>query len=93
MNTHKFSPGWHLVGSRRTGFTIHGTLPDGSDTGVIATFNNPSRDTNEANARLAVASPELLQALEKMLKLCEGGTGNALQRMDSARAAIADATP
>lgn len=43
----------------------------------------------EANARLIASAPALLEATKSLLELCEGGHGNALQRMDLARAALA----
>lgn len=41
--------------------------------------------------RMKAERAELLASLTELLKLCEGGAGNALQKMDRARSAIAKA--
>ena len=56
-----------------------------------------TRATNEANARLIAAAPDLLEALEDMLAQAEfaaevrGGEGHMKHAMRKARAAIAKA--
>lgn len=68
MKTNHTPGPWKLIGSRDSGFTVHASLPDDAgDTDILAVCRNISRDTNEANARLISAAPELLQALETFI--------------------------
>ena len=52
---------------------------------------NPDKGLQEANARLIAAAPELLEALENLLKVHEGEGGTQYNAADIVRAAIAKA--
>ena len=88
MSTQHTKGPWIAV-DRDTGDGVCQVIP--ASAGLrICTVTNSAHDAD--NARLIAAAPELLEACRSLLALCEGGTGDALQRMDAARAAIEKAT-
>jgi len=58
---------------------------------VVHSLYQESREQTEANAHLIAAAPELLEALENLLKVHEGEGGTQYHAGDMARAAIAKA--
>ena len=46
---------------------------------------------SEANTRLIVAAPELLEACKALVGMCEGWIANPTERLEAAKAAIAKA--
>ena len=85
----KHTPGPWIFEERKTAFDI--LAPEsvyyvaeylGVDCGVI---------DNMADARLIAAAPDLLEALENLLKVHEGEGGTQYNSADMARAAIAKA--
>ena len=79
--TTKYTPAWHLIGSRSSGYTIHATLPNGGDSDSLACCLNKSFDTNEANARLIASAPELVEALKVMLEQFDSEKDAAIAEM------------
>lgn len=75
--------------------TQHGELPDGSpNLWTVATVNKNREPEHEANARLIAAAPDLLGALQAMLRMWdEGGSLPGLVEgvITEANAAIAKA--
>lgn len=88
MSAAKHSPGpWGVAGS-----TVYGEYADFHFHIAVVNANYPEHiATQEANARLIAAAPELLEALQQLLQLTECYTKQGYQ-LDDARAAIAKAT-
>ena len=66
----------------------------GLSIGYLSTSSKERRDEGEANAKLIAAAPELLAAIEGLMKCFDDGVGEAwsAKELDAARAAIAKAT-
>ena len=64
----------------------------GAKPGYLAEVRDCGSGNVEANARLIAAAPELLEALQNLLKVHEGIGGTKYHAGDIARAAIAKAT-
>jgi hypothetical protein len=86
----KYTPGpWKVEGTPRRGWDIFSSAK-----GCYVAFDEPLREgaiSLEGDARLIAAAPELLEALENLLKVHEGEGGTQCHAGDIARAAIAKA--
>ena len=93
MSTHSPGP-WEAVDKRPDGFTGYSIFQGGQ---FIAHVGDTDRATPvEDNARLIAAAPELLEALEDLVSLCEAVLPRTEHITDAelfdARSAIAKAT-
>lgn len=95
MNT-KHTPGPWWLAEYSTGSEIYGFV-DGKDSSTIAAIMTHRHDTRErkANARLIVAAPDMLKALQSIVEYgqkysCDG-EGDGADWFKLARAAIAKA--
>ena len=85
------TPGpWHVAGSDRGHIEDRRSLP------ILGGFiGGKSLDEMQANVRLAAAAPDLLEALEQVVRMDDGGKGCGVSLIradwDAAAAAIAKA--
>lgn len=96
----KFTPGpWHLSGKDSIGTYIEGRY-EHSNIATINTVDQENRNERESNARLIAAAPELLEALEVILKnyisfatcgICGYGGAEREEEVIAAKSAIAKA--
>lgn len=92
MSAPKHAPGpWSVVASRAHPATVVIRGPDGSFIGNVASWISDPNDAlvAAANARLIAAAPELLEALEMVMRV--GRIDDNIKAMDQVAAAIAKA--
>jgi hypothetical protein len=87
MSGHTPGPWMFRRAKERPRFIIEGLSSTGSGVWFLADVEGRSIDTNEANARLIAAAPELLAALKDLVEFEDRDD----RLRDAARAAIAKA--
>jgi hypothetical protein len=90
MNAAKHTPGPWVINDLYAETEIHGPQNSGAMIAVMRPWGMASDEPNpqHANARLIAAAPELLEALQGVLRVADRAT----DEFDAARAAIAKAT-